>query len=399
MVFTILNLLTCFSEKYSKLDNKRYRKETAMDGIKNQDCLLKESEQFLTEEEILEIDGKLIKIDEVIMKKIGEIFELLGNNRNINSRLREAYHLAVTKLTEKEKDLKDKINILKKEEEEKKILIDKCNSLQQKYADLEKKNKELIAELDGVKKEKDEKERKLSEEKENSKWYIQHYTDARKDKEKAESDLKQLRELQNNLNRELSEKEEKVKELENLKEQLSEKTEKVHTLSEENQQYILQQQKMPALIRLYNAYNSVMEKRNELPQEFFERLQSVVPLDNFDSFLSKALRRSFPVCYYASIQSFIVMCSHHEEVSGEAMKKAILVSDDLLSVIFDFESDYFKEEKIFRINKKEGDSFDSDLCKYIDENGGQYGNIVKVWLHGFRDEKNKKIYCSYVEGE
>lgn len=161
----------------------------------------------------------------------------------------------------------------------------------------------------------------------------------------------------------------------------------------------LQQEKMPALMRLYHAYQSVMEKKSMLPQEFFEYMQSVVPLDDFDGFLPGALRESYPVSFYQTVQSFITVCNLHGEVSGETLKDTLCTLDTLLSAVFDLGSAYWKAQKLSRIDIEAGDPYDSDLCRYIDEKGEEYGNIVKVWLHGFRDEKKNETYRSYVEGE
>ncbi len=205
--------------------------------------------------------------------------------------------------------------------------------------------------------------------------------------------------LQRDLDKELAEKEQREREMQDLRDQLQTETSKANVLDQKVQQYAAQEQRMPIVMKLYQAYNSMMEKRDELPEELFERLQNVVPTDHFDSFLPKVLKPSFPISYYLSVQAFMAMYSHNGQMSGEAMREALRVSDDLLSAVFDFGSEYFKEEKLIRLDRKAGDQFDHYMCKYIDGNGGMYGTIVRVWLQGFRDEKNNKIYCSYVEGE
>lgn len=394
----------------------------------DRECISKKDSAFLTGEELLEMDGMLFEAGDELAGKIGEIGEILRKKDSAARRLREAYRAVAAALNERDAVLEDQVKELGEREKREKELECGCEKLRQEYAELQAVNGTLrtrqadmaqrqenslrqIQELEDVISAK-EKNCQLLEEKcsQIRKEYSQYYTDARNDKEKAESAMERLQNelaaerqhaeiLQRDLDKELAEKEQRAREMQDLRDQLQTETSKANDLDQKVQQYATQEQRMPIVMKLYQAYNSMMEKREELPEELFERLQNVVPTDHFDSFLPKVLKPSFPISYYLSVQAFMAMYSHNGQMSGEAMREALRVSDDLLSAVFDFGSEYFKEEKLIRLDRKAGDQFDHYMCKYIDGNGGMYGTIVRVWLQGFRDEKNNKIYCSYVEGE
>ena len=356
----------------------------------DKNCISREDGQLLTEGELLELDGILLKTNEDIIKKAGEIGGILRDKDGLIQRLRSAYLSAVASLREKDAALDANQNELKKKlgyaNQRMQGLEAELSKQEERYHQLETNAKQIQDVCN------------------------QHYANARADRDQAVADLRQAQEklaifsqdaktLQERLTKELEDGEARKKDMQDLKDRLQSETSKAGILDEKAQQYAMREQKMPAIMRLYNAYSSMMERRNALPEAFFERIQSVVPLDDFDSFVPRVLKPSFPISYYLSVQSFMAVCSHSGQVSGGTIKEALRVSDDLLSAVFDFGSEYFKEEKLVRIDRKAGDQFDSYVCKYIDGNGGMYGNIVRVWLQGFRDEKNNKIYCSYVEGE
>lgn len=387
----------------------------------DKNCISREDGQLLTEGELLELDGILLKTNEDIIKKAGEIGGILRDKDGLIQRLRSAYLSAVASLREKDAALEDKSKTLNEEVKAKWDLKNHYDTLQQKYAELDANQNELKKKLgyanqrmQGLEAELSKQEERYHQLETNAKQIQdvcnQHYANARADRDQAVADLRQAQEklaifsqdaktLQERLTKELEDGEARKKDMQDLKDRLQSETSKAGILDEKAQQYAMREQKMPAIMRLYNAYSSMMERRNALPEAFFERIQSVVPLDDFDSFVPRVLKPSFPISYYLSVQSFMAVCSHSGQVSGGTIKEALRVSDDLLSAVFDFGSEYFKEEKLVRIDRKAGDQFDSYVCKYIDGNGGMYGNIVRVWLQGFRDEKNNKIYCSYVEGE
>jgi len=393
----------------------------AMYNTNDQDCISQDGCRFLADGELLEMDGILLKTNEEIIKKAGEISEILRVKDSLIQKLRSAYLSAVAALKEKDASLEDKSKTLSEEVRSKWDLKNHYDSLQQKYTELDTNHNELKGKLDHANQRIQKLEDELSKQedryhvletnaKQTQEVYRQHYTDARADRDQAVSDLRQAQEnltrisqnaktLQERFTKELEDGEARQREAQDLRDRLQSETSKADILDEKVQQYALREQRMPAIMRMYSAYSSMMERRKELPQEFFERIQSMVPMDDFDRFLSRVLKPSFPISYYLSVQAFMTMCSHSGQVSGATMKEALRVSDDLLSAVFDFGSEYFKEEKLIRMDCKAGDQFDNYVCKYIDGNGGMYGNIVRVWLQGFRDEKNNKIYCSYVEGE
>ena len=383
----------------------------------------KEKDTFFTDEEFRNMDGMLLETNREIMKKAGEICECLGKRDNAVSNLRKAYCQAAEALKEKDADLQDKGDMLEREVQEKQAWIDKCEALQEKNRMLEDEKRSLEEKLGAAALEEKEFKNQIAQLSRQEEHYQtlkagfeqiqrecnQHYIDAKNGREKAKAELKQCRDelaketekahqLQTALDREAGQREEKERETEQLRGELSEKDKEICALSEIKQQYIAQRQKMPSLMRLYEAYEDIMEKRDELPREFFECLQKVMLLDDFDRFVPAALERSFPIACYLSLKSFIAV-SGYGEAPEEAMKEALLCSDQLLEEVFAFGSEYFKEEKLFRIHIEKGEPFDDEWCIYINGKGGMYGDIANVWLHGLHDEKNEKIYHSYVEGE
>lgn len=387
----------------------------------DQNCISKEDSRFLTEGEILELDGVLLKTNEEVIKKAGEISEILRIKDDLVRKLRGAYLLAAKALKEKDALLEEKGKKLSEEVQTRWSLKSAYDLLQQKYAKLETDHNEVKAKLIRASQRMQELETQLStqeqrcralesDSKQIQKDCSQYYTDARADKERAEADLRQARTdleearqaaaaLQERLDTERKDRDTREKEIKELGDRLQAETVRAGVLDEKLQQYASREQKMPTVTRMCRAYSSMVERRGELPEAFYERLQSVVPLDGFDSFLIRVMKPSFPISYYLSVQSFVTVYSHSGQVSSEGLKETLRVSDELLSAVFDFGREYFKEEKLVRLDCKAGDSFNGNVCKYIDGKGGLYGNIVKVWLQGFRDEKNNKIYCSYVEGE
>lgn len=301
-----------------------------MGGIGNQDEFLKEREQLLTDKEILEWDRMMLRMNDEIMERAGDIINILRKPNSVIQTFRGAYC--------------------------------QCKQdLEKTKADLENRTEELNQEKNQLQKQ------------------IQEMNDELAKKEK---DVKEAKDL-------LSSKTEEIQSL----------TEKICSLEKEKQQYKLQQEGMPALMRLYHAYQGVMKKKSELPRKFFECMQSVVPLDGFDGFLPGTMRESYPVSFYQSVQSFITVCNYYREVSRETLKDVLCTLDTLLSAVFDLGSVYWEAEKLFRIDIEAGDLFDCELCVDIDGKGDTYRNIVKVLLHGFQDKKNDKIYHSYVEEE
>lgn len=376
--------------------------------------LLKEDGQFFTDEELLEMDDALFQTSGEIMKKISGITSIIGKHDNSVQRLRREY-LSLRSI------LKDKKKALEEEQNEKGVWKDKANSLHNKYEALKAKYEELEKGLERANREKDDGlgeirklEKQLIEQREEYRTREKSYEEIRQDyreryeeekaqKEQAESDFQQCRKdyeiLQECLKKESEALKAKESETEEQKKQLQAKNDRIQSLDEKVRRYEGQRENMPFLVRLCDAYDCIMEKRDELPREFFECLQNVVPSDDFDRFLSRALEPSFPVYYHDAVQSFLVVCRHRGEVSDETVKKALSVLDALLSIVLDFGNRYFEEERFVRIQIEAGDPFDKLLCRYIDEGGGIYGKIVEVWLHGFKDEKKNKVYCSYVEGE
>ena len=374
--------------------------------------MTKEKGRFYAEDEFRDMDGMLLETNSEIMKKAGEIWEILGKRDHAVSSLRKAYSLVVEALKEKDEELQMKKTLLEKEEQEKQGWIDK-------YRVLQEQNKTLEEKLNGAKQEKEmlqnrirqlEQYQTLQEEFEQIRRDCnQHYTDAKHDRDEARSELKQCREeleketekvihLQETLEEEIRQREDKEREVGQLNSQLLEKEKEIHTLKEIKQQYRWQRQKMPILMGVFDAYSAIMEKRDQLPREFFECLQKAMPVDDFDRFVFAALNRSFPISCYLSLKSFIAV-SGSGQVPEKAMKEALRCSDRLLEEVFVFGSEYFKEEKLFRIELEKGDPFEDDVCTYINGRGGMYGDIADVWLHGLRDEKDDRIYHSYVEGE
>lgn len=396
-------------------------KEMAMCDTNDQNRIAKEDIRFLTDGEILELDGVLLKTNEEVIKKAGEISEILRTKDDLVRKLRDAYLSAAKALKEKDALLEEKGRKLSEEVQTRWNLKSAYDLLQQKYEKLETDHNDVKAKLERASQRTQElgmqlsaKEQRClkleSDSKQIQKDCSQYYTDARADKERAEADLRQIQTeltearqkaaaLQERLEIERKDRDEKEKEIKELGDRLQAETARGDILDEKVQQYASREQKMPAVTRMCRAYSSMVERRGELPEAFYERLQSVVPLDGFDSFLIRVMKPSFPISYYLSVQSFVTVYSHSGQLSGEGLKEALRVSDELLAAVFDFGSEYFKEEKLVRLDCKAGDSFNGNVCKYIDGKGGLYGNIVKVWLQGFRDEKNNKIYCSYVEGE
>lgn len=390
---------------------ERCREEMGMMDDQN---LEKESGQLLTDEELLEIDNVLFQTGGDIMKKSNEIAQILNNLDHSLRRLRREY-LSVRA------GLKDKKKAFMEEKKEKEELERSIDLLAKKYEVLKEKYAELKSKLENANREKDkmsgrlqELENQLSEQEKESgareagfeqfrKDYRQFYDDAKSQKEKAQADFEQCRELckslQERLNRESEKKEANEREAEELKKQLQAQNDEFRSLDEKVRQYERQRENMPFLIRLSDACDSIVEKRDELPREFFDCLQNVVPLDDFERFLSGALDPSFPVYYHDAVQSFLAACRRRGEVSDETVKHVLGMLDALLSAVLDFADKYFEKERFFRISVGEGDRFDQQLCRYIGADGGIYGKIVKVWLHGFRDGKENKVYCSYVEGE
>lgn len=387
----------------------------------NDQELLKEGGQLLQDEEILEMDGIFFRAGEDIMKKSGEIDQILRNLNGPFQKLRKECLSARTSANDRKKALKEE----KKEKEE---LADKADLLLKKHKELKADYEKQKSELDCANLEKEKMTEQLQELKtrlserereyqaretecrQRLEEYRQYYADARGDKEKAEDDLRKCQsdlevekkhadELQGLLEKEFAEKKTGVKEKEELEKQLRAREDEICSLGGKVRQYELQRQNMPFLTRLYDAYYGMMEKKEELPREFFDRLQNVMPAEDFDLFLSRALEPTFPVSYYLSLQAFLAVCGRYGEISGDAVKEALFLSDRLLSVILDFGETYYKEEGLTRLHIEAGDQFDRSLCKYVDESGGMYGKIGKVWLHGFRDGKKNKVYCSYVEGE
>ena len=374
--------------------------------------MTKEKGRFYAEDEFRDMDGMLLETNSEIMKKAGEIWEILGKRDHAVSSLRKAYSLVVEALKEKDEELQMKKTLLEKEEQEKQGWIDK-------YRVLQEQNKTLEEKLNGAKQEKEmlqnrirqlEQYQTLQEEFEQIRRDCnQHYTDAKHDRDEARSELKQCREeleketekvihLQETLEEEIRQREDKEREVGQLNSQLLEKEKEIHTLKEIKQQYRWQRQKMPILMGVFDAYSAIMEKRDQLPREFFECLQKAMPVDDFDRFVSASLNRPFPISCYLSLKSFIAV-SGSGQVPEKAMKEALRCSDRLLEEVFVFGSEYFKEEKLFRIELEKGDPFEDDVCTYINGRGGMYGDIADVWLHGLRDEKDDRIYHSYVEGE
>ncbi len=375
-----------------------------------------ERRTFFTEDELSGMDGMLLETNSEIMKKAGEICGILGKRDSAFSSLRKAYRLT-------EETLKEKEDQLEKEEREKQEWMDKCNALQEKNRILEEAKGSLETKLNALGKEKEVLESRISQMSSQEEHYQtlrnefeqirhdcnQHYTDAKNDRDEAKAELERCRDdlaeetekaeqLQTALNTERGQRQKIESEAKEMRSQLIEKDNEIHTLSETNRQYRSQSKKMPALMGLYDAYDAIMEKREELPHEFFECLQKAMPMDDFDCFVSAALRRSFPIGCYLSLKSFISV-SGGGQASEEGMKKALRYADQLLEKVFAFGREYFKEEKLSRIHVEKGDPFEDDVCTYINGRGGMYGDIADVWLHGLRDEKDDRIYHSYVEGE
>lgn len=387
----------------------------------NRDNNLRESRGLLGDSDLLELDAMLLKANEELTRKAGEIGKILVERDSKVQQLRRAYLAAVAVLKEKEEALARKAGALDQSTREFSELKSCYNLLRQDFQKLEQNRDALASDLACANQQKNDKQEQIGkleadldrkeEERQTlvsnyiqaQKDYNQYYTDFNNEKDRVKSELKQVQDelererksaesLQMRLDTEMDEKAAIEKAMQDL-------DSRVGGLDEKVQRYEARERKMPAVMRLYDAYNGMMERRAALPGEFFERLQNVVPPDDFDGFLSRALRRSFPISFHLSIQSFIAVCNNSGQVPGEAVKEALSVSDDLLSAVFEFGSAYFKEEKIVRIDCRAGDEFKNHLCKYIDGNGGSYGNIVRVWLQGFRDERDNVVYCSYVEGE
>lgn len=226
---------------------------------------------------------------------------------------------------------------------------------------------------------------------------LRQYKDKlRQCQDQLESEIENRKKVEENLNKERQEWNKKEEESERQKSELDKENRTIRAL---NEQYIEKMQKMPALMELYDAYDAIMKKKDELPQKFFERIQTAMPMDDFDRFLPAALKRSFPIAFYLSIQSFISACSYNRQISDGTMKEALRISDQLLEKVFSYGSKYFEEEKLFKIGIERGDDFEEGQCTYIDDKGGMSGDVAHVWFHGFRDEKEKHTYSSYVEGE
>lgn len=343
--------------------------------------------QLPTMEKILEIDGTFIENNNKITQKISEIGAAIGAIGGIleksGSGIKELRETCCSVMKKLEKEM-----------EEKRELEENIDSQKQEY----KKLKDEKERLEGEWIEESKKQRKNIEKIQTDyQKYQKYYENERNKREQEES---KLRSLKDELVSERSENQKKSDEVETLKNDLDGKKGQISELKEKVDQFQSKERKMPALMRLYDAYNEVMEKKEGLPKAFTDHWQRVVPMDDFDSFLEKVFKRLFPINYYQSIQAFIARCDQSGEISDEDKKKALRVSDGLLSEIFVFGSKYFGEEKLFWMDDiKAGDKFDSGLCIYIDRKGTMFGNIAEVLLHGIRDEKNNKIYHSYVEGE
>lgn len=220
---------------------------------------------------------------------------------------------------------------------------------------------------------------------------------ARRELEQCEKDLETEKErgrtLQEKLNKLKDTLDKKESDAESLEKELLESREKADAIGSQNQQYKNKIQKMPKLMRLYDAYDAIMEKKDELPQKVIEW----VPIDDFDSFLCRALKSSFPIGFYLAIESLIK--NNSEQMSDRTMEEALHISDQLLAEVFSFGSEYFEEKGLFRISVEKGNPFNEELYIDIGGKGGMCENVARVWLHGLRDGKEDKIYHSYVEGE
>ena len=229
--------------------------------------MTKEKGRFYAEDEFRDMDGMLLETNSEIMKKAGEIWEILGKRDHAVSSLRKAYSLVVEALKEKDEELQMKKTLLEKEEQEKQGWIDK-------YRVLQEQNKTLEEKLNGAKQEKEmlqnrirqlEQYQTLQEEFEQIRRDCnQHYTDAKHDRDEARSELKQCREeleketekvihLQETLEEEIRQREDKEREVGQLNSQLLEKEKEIHTLKEIKQQYRWQRQKMPILMGVFDA--------------------------------------------------------------------------------------------------------------------------------------------------
>ena len=89
-----------------------------------------ERRAFFTEDELSGMDGMLLETNSEIMKKAGEICEILGKRDSAFSSLRKAYRLT-------EDTLKEREDQLEREGREKQEWMNKCNALQGKNKILE----------------------------------------------------------------------------------------------------------------------------------------------------------------------------------------------------------------------------------------------------------------------
>ena len=67
--------------------------------------MTKEKGRFYAEDEFRDMDGMLLETNSEIMKKAGEIWEILGKRDHAVSSLRKAYSLVVEALSENDDEL------------------------------------------------------------------------------------------------------------------------------------------------------------------------------------------------------------------------------------------------------------------------------------------------------
>lgn len=203
---------------------------------------------------------------------------------------------------------------------------------------------------------------------------------------------KQKKELEENIAHLTQEKSDLEKEWKEEKKRLTEEKEKL-------------EEEMPAVLQLREVYHEIVNlliakgRTEGFPEDPFANLY-MGPDGYFEDFLSKSLDPEFPGWYCQNADAFVAACQSGSAVVYEAMTEVLSGLNRLLDAVFDLGGKSFTEKGIRRLQIRKGELLREDCCTYI--NGGvPYGdNKIKiVWMNGIEDERNHRIYRSFVEGD
>lgn len=341
----------------------------------NQDSLYKEDEMLFWENAFSEVDKFLLEMDANIMVKLREIMEMIEKNKKEGIKIYEKNHMAkerIGKLIVGNKALRDELNTLTAEKAE---LAGKVDVLTKQKKELEENIAHLTQEKSDLEKEWKEEKKRLTEE-----------------KEKLEEEKARLKEQNKGLT---GQKEQLKKENGDLAVGNRKLRETRDNLQEE----------MPAVLQLREVYHEIVNlliakgRTEGFPEDPFANLY-MGPDGYFEDFLSKSLDPEFPGWYCQNADAFVAACQSGSAVVYEAMTEVLSGLNRLLDAVFDLGGKSFTEKGIRRLQIRKGELLREDCCTYI--NGGvPYGdNKIKiVWMNGIEDERNHRIYRSFVEGD